>query len=105
MQETTLKRADAAPAGEQEGVGHAVLADRVLERAHHMLLPHDIGKHLWTPLQGKDLIRHSRSTLLVSFSRSRTRKNAGRHRPTGPVQARHPCGTRELLFTAASFRT
>ena len=32
-------------------------------------------------------------------------QNAGRHRPTGPVQARHPCGTREILFTAASFRT
>jgi len=97
--------ADAAPTGEQEGVGYAVLADRVLERAGDVFLANDICEPLGAPLQGEYLVGHSRSTLPVSTLRSRTRKNAGRHRPTGPVQARHPCGTREILFTAASFRT
>ncbi|GLR10132.1 hypothetical protein GCM10007905_28520 [Mixta theicola] len=31
----------------------------VRQRSQYMLLTNDIGKRLWTPLAGKDLITHS----------------------------------------------
>ena len=45
--------------GKQEGVRHALAADRIPQGAGDMLLPNDVIERLRSPLPGKNEIAHS----------------------------------------------
>ena len=45
--------------GKQEGMRHALAADRIPQGAGNMLLPNDVIERLRSPLPGKDEIAHS----------------------------------------------
>ena len=53
--------ADAAGAGEQEGVMHPAALQRIAQRAHHVFLPDQLGKAPGSPFAGKNQIGHEQS--------------------------------------------
>ena len=53
--------AHAAGAGEQEGVVDAAAVERVRQRAHHVLLPDQLGEAFRAPLAGENLVAHGRT--------------------------------------------
>ncbi len=111
----------AGPPGpaEQERVGQAPLLHRADQRAHDVLLPQDLLGNLRAVLPVQRLVLLVVRQLDLAFGPSAYRacvtgKNGDRapavderrtRAPTRPAApARHPCGTRQRLLTAASFR-
>ena len=66
--------ADAARTGEQIGVVQAVLLERMGQRAHHVLLPHQAGKITRAPLAREDLVTHAE---ILPASPGLRRKDSG----------------------------
>ena len=92
--------ADAAGAGEHEGLGDAAGRDGVAKGLGDALLPDHLVEALRPPLARENLVRHVSSDQSGSmWRRSRDRVESG------PTATRMTCGTWQTLLSAATFRS